>query len=180
MPDEGEGEREQYYLETIRGIVEDQKDSIGEEAAVKWARRAPLKINGDGEVVGFYGKGEQALETLRDYTEHKDFYLEAIQNIIGTFSRFLGEDIGRGLARKAPLQMMPNGEVQAYYGTGRKALEILMESYEDYMGKSVADSKMKSALSYVEDEQKDLLPEDIRPESSGDSEGFISKILAAV
>jgi hypothetical protein len=176
MPDEGEEDREEYYLETIRNIVDQQKEALGEEAAIKWARRAPLKINQDGEVVGFYGKGEQALETLRNYTEHEEFYLEAIQDTINTFSTFLGEDIGYGVARKAPIQLTPDGEVMAYYGTGRQALEILAEGYEDYMGKSVADSKMKSAFSDVDDEKLDLLPEDIRPDTSESSESLLSKI----
>lgn len=173
----GEGERQEYYLDTIQRIVEEQKETLGEEAAIKWARRAPLKIDSDGEVTGFYGTGEQALETLRDYTEHEEFYLEAIQKVIDTFSEFMGEDVGVALARKAPLQLMPGGEVNAYYGTGRKALEILKESYEDYIGEAVADRKMKNALAELEEQRYELLPEDIRPEPSRERYGQRSSLL---
>ncbi|MFB6159282.1 MAG: hypothetical protein ABEJ95_06535 [Candidatus Nanohalobium sp.] len=184
MPDEGESEedRQEYYTESIQDIIDKQKEQLGEETAIKWARRAPIKISPDGEVQGFYGKGEDALETLRDYTEHEEFYLEAIQSIIDTVSSFMGDDVGLKFARKAPLQIMPNGEVQAYFGTGRKALTILIENYEDYMGKSVADQKIKSALSDIDEDKRDLVPERVRPEKKSESDssgGLISKIFGS-
>lgn len=120
------------------------------------------------------------METLRDYTEHREFYIDCIQTVIDMFSRFLGEDISEGIARKAPLQITPRGHVNAYYGTGRKALLILKENYEDYMGESVADSKMKSALSDVDKSKREILPEDIRPEDTVQGESFISRVLQLV
>lgn len=186
MPEEdsdSEEDRQEYYMESIQKIIDKQKEELGEETAIKWARRAPIKIDADGEVQGFYGKGEDALETLRDYTEHEEFYLEAIQSIIDTVSSFMGEDVGLKFARKAPLQITPDGEVQAYYGTGRKALTILVENYEDYMGKAVADQKIKNALSEFDDDKRDLVPEDVRPEKSdgdeGSSGGIISRIFGS-
>ena len=185
MPDEeGDPEdedRQEYYIESIQRIIDKQKEQLGEETAIKWARRAPIRIDADGEVQGFYGTGEDALETLRNYTEHEEFYLEAIESVIEEMSSFIGEDVGLKYARKAPLQIMPDGEVKAYYGTGRKALKILVGNYEDYMGKTVADQKIESAFSDVEDEKLDLIPEDVRPESSQEKEsssgGLISRIF---
>lgn len=186
MPQEesdSEDDRQEYYMESIQNIIDKQKEELGEQTAIKWARRAPIKIDADGEVQGFYGKGEDALETLRDYTEHEEFYLEAIQSIIDTISGFMGDDVGLKFARKAPLQITPDGEVQAYYGTGRKALTILVENYEDYMGKTVADQKIKNALSDFDDDKRDLVPEDVRPEKSdGDEDssgGIISRIFGS-
>ncbi len=182
MPEEEEGgeeDRQEYYIESIQRIINQQKDQLGEETAIKWARRAPIRIDSDGEVQGFYGTGEDALETLRDYTEHEEFYLEAVQSIIDEMASFMGEDVGLKFARKAPLQMTPDGEVKAYYGTGRKALNILVENYEDYLGKAVADQKMTGAVSYVDEEKRDLLPEQIRPGSGdeGSSQSLVGRLL---
>lgn len=184
MPEEdsdSEQDRQEYYLESIQNIIDKQKEQLGEETAIRWARRAPIKIDPDGEVQGFYGNGEDALETLREYTEHEEFYLDAIQSVIDTVSGFMGDDVGLKFARKAPLQIMPNGDVQAYYGTGRKALTILIENYEDYMGKTVADQKIKGALSDIDDEKRDLVPEKVRPEKKDESSsgGLISKIFGS-
>ncbi|MFB6182848.1 MAG: hypothetical protein ABEI78_02160 [Candidatus Nanohaloarchaea archaeon] len=176
-------ERQEYYIDTIQDIVDEQKEKLGEETALKWVRRAPIQIDSDGNVTGFYGKGEDALETLREFTEHEEFYLTAIQQIIDHISNFMGEDIAYKFARKAPLQITPDGEVQAYYGTGRKALEILIDSYEDYLGDQVADSQIKDALKDIEIEEKQLIPERVRPgqnkdtQESSESLGFIKKIL---
>lgn len=184
MPEEdsdSEEDRQEYYLDSIQNIIDKQKEQLGEETAIRWARRAPIKIDPDGEVQGFYGNGEDALETLREYTEHEEFYLESIQSVIDTVSGFMGDDVGLKFARKAPLQIMPNGEVQAYYGTGRKALTILIENYEDYMGEAVADQKIKSALSDIDDEKRDLVPERVRPDKEDESSsgGLISKIFGS-
>lgn len=181
-PEDGE-DRQEYYIESIQRIIDKQKEQLGEETAIKWARRAPIKIDPDGEVQGFYGTGEDALETLRNYTEHEEFYLEAIQSVIDSISGFMGDDVGLKFARKAPLQITPDGEVQAYYGTGRKALTILVENYEDYMGDAVADQKITGALSGVEDEKLDLIPEDVRPQSQEEKEsssgGIIGRLLGS-
>jgi hypothetical protein len=187
MPDEGsdpdEGEnRQEYYTESIQRIIDQQKEELGEETAIKWARRAPIKIDPDGEVQGFYGTGEDALETLRSYTEHEEFYLDVIQSVVDKISGFMGDDVGMKFARKAPLQITPDGEVQAYYGTGRKALGILIDNYEDYMGDAVADQKIKNAVSSYEEEKYDLVPERVRPEKESEKEeggGILSKILGS-
>lgn len=181
-PDDEE-DRQEYYVESIQRIIDKQKEQLGEETAIKWARRAPIKIDPDGEVQGFYGTGEDALQTLRNYTEHEEFYLEAIQSVIDSISGFMGDDVGLKFARKAPLQITPDGEVQAYYGTGRKALSILVENYQDYMGDAVANQKIIGALSDVDDEKLDLIPEDVRPESQEEKEsssgGIISRLLGS-
>lgn len=183
MSDEGsdpDEDRQEYYKESIQRIIDQQKEELGEETAIKWARRAPIKIDPDGEVQGFYGTGEDALETLRNYTEHEEFYLDVIQSIVDKISGFMGDDVGLKFARKAPLQITPDGDVQAYYGTGRKALGILIDNYEGYMGEAVADQKIKGVISNYDEEKYDLVPERARPEKESEkeeSDGLISKIL---
>ncbi|MFB6159285.1 MAG: hypothetical protein ABEJ95_06550 [Candidatus Nanohalobium sp.] len=177
--DEGseEGERQEYYLSTIQDIVDEQKDFLGEQVALKQARRAPLNINEEGEVEDFYGSGEDALETLREFTEHQEFYLNAIQSIIDQFSEMLGEDVAYRYARKAPLEIMPRGEVQAYYGKGRGALETLVEQYEGVWGEEVAHRKVRNAMeSSVPEEKYELLPEHMTPSDSDN--GLIGQILS--
>lgn len=173
----GEDERQEYYLDTIRDIVEDQKEFLGPEVALKQARKAPLRIDSEGDVVGFYGKGENALEILQSYVEHQEFYLEAIRQIISSIEDFFGKKLALGYARRAPLEVTPQGEVLAYYGKGRKALEILMERFEEDIGKEAADDRMRAAMREIPEEKRELLPERIRPrEEIPGGQGFFSAI----
>ncbi len=175
--EDSDGERQEYYLSNIRDIVEEQKDFLGEQVALKQARRAPLDINEDGEVEDFYGSGENALETLRDFTEHQEFYLNAIQSIIEEFSHMLGEDVAYRYARKAPLEILPGGEVQAYYGKGRNALETLVEQYEEVWGEDVAHRKVRNAMKdSVPEEKYELLPEYLTP--SEQDKGILGQIVS--
>lgn len=176
--DEG-GDRQEYYLGMIQDLVDEQKEFLGEQVALKQARRAPLQISNDGEVEDFYGSGEDALETLRDYTEHQEFYLNAIQAIVNQFSDMLGDDVAYKFARKAPLEIMPGGEIQAYYGKGRDALETLVEQFEEIWGEEVAHKKVRNAMeSSVEEENYELLPEYMTP--SGEDNGVIGQIIKQV
>ncbi|MDY6777584.1 MAG: hypothetical protein SVU32_02890 [Candidatus Nanohaloarchaea archaeon] len=173
--DDGEG-RQEYYLDTIRGIVEEQKEFLGEDVAIKQARQAPLIIDADGNVEGFYGKGEDALEILRGFTEHQEFYLEAIQRTVDAVASFFGDKVALKYARQAPLEITPDGDVKAYYGKGLKSLKILLDNYEDYMGGSVADAQIRSAMEDLPEERQDLLPERIRPGQGGKQGGLVEKI----
>lgn len=53
-----------FYLTLVRDILQSQKDLVGEDVALKHARKAPLEIDANGDVKNFYGKGEDSLETL--------------------------------------------------------------------------------------------------------------------
>lgn len=174
---DGEDGRQEYYLGTIQDIVNEQKDFLGERVALKQARRAPLDINNNGEVENFYGSGEDALETLREFTEHQEFYLNAIQSIIDQFSEMLGEDVSLKFARKAPLEIMPGGEVQAYYGKGKDALETLVAQYEGVWGEEVAHRKVQNAMNNsIEEENYELLPKYLTP--SNEDKGMIGQIIS--
>lgn len=176
-----EENRQEYYMDVLKRIVENEKDALGEEVALKWARKTPLKINEDGEITGFYGRGEDAVEILRKYTEHQEFYLDSIQKIIDTVTNIFGRKIGYRYARQAPLEITPDGEVKAYYGTGRNALQTLVNQYESYMGEATANSKMRSALKDIDTENRSLLPEEIQPkESSDNGDSFYSRILEKI
>ncbi|MFB6158943.1 MAG: hypothetical protein ABEJ95_04790 [Candidatus Nanohalobium sp.] len=169
-------DRQEYYKDTIEDIVEEQKDFLGEELALKQARQAPLSIDSEGNVEDFYGKGEDALEILRSYTEHQEFYLETIQRIVDNISNFFGQEMSLGYARKSPLEVTPEGEVKAYYGKGRKALNILVENLEQDIGKEAADKRIKRELDDLSDDEKKLLPENIRPQPSGEKKGLIDRV----
>lgn len=163
--------RQEYYKNSIEDIVEEQKDFLGPELALKQARQAPLDINSEGKVQDFYGKGEDALEILRSYTEHQEFYLESIRRLIQNISNFFGQEMALGYARKSPLEIRPDGEVVAYYGKGRKAFETLVEKFENDIGEDAADERIKNEFSDLSEDEIKLLPERTRPEES-ESKGF--------
>lgn len=172
-----EDSRQEYYLDTIKRIVEDQKQFLGEETAMKWVRKTPVKVSDSGEVTGFYGRGEDAVEILRDYTENQEFYLEAINRIVDEMESFFGEKVALSQARGAPLRISPEGEIEAYYGHGRKALMTLARQYEEYMGRGNADFRIRQALQDVVDGKDELLPPRIRPTGEEDEkESFIDRI----
>lgn len=67
MAEEEDGQIEKdFYLDTIRKVVEQQKELLGDDVALMKARQAPLEIDKDNEVKDFYGQGEDTLETLVD------------------------------------------------------------------------------------------------------------------
>ncbi len=63
------GNDQEFYLEAIRHIVLAFREFIGEKAAFTIARRAPLEIDAEGEVVKYYGSGRTALELTADQYE---------------------------------------------------------------------------------------------------------------
>ncbi|MFT4868792.1 MAG: hypothetical protein ACI83Q_000402 [Colwellia polaris] len=176
----GEDNRQEYYLDVMARIVEKEKEALGEEVALKWARKTPLKINSEDEITGFYGKGEDAVEILRSYTEHQEFYLECLQKTMDAVTDLFGEKIGQRYARQAPLEITPEGEIKAYYGPGRNALQNLVTQYEEYMGDSTANSKIRNALEEVSEDKYELLPEEIRPEKEDDRNSFLDNLISKI
>lgn len=164
-------DRQEYYKDSIEDIVEEQKEFLGPELALKQARQAPLDIDSEGNVKDFYGKGEDALEILRSYTEHQEFYLEAIRRLVENISNFFGDEMALGYARKSPLEVRADGEIAAYYGKGRKALETLVEKFENDIGKDAADERIRNEFKDLSEDEAKLLPERIRPEKT-DSKGL--------
>jgi hypothetical protein len=157
-------ERKEYYLSLIRKIVDEQKELLGRKAALKQARRAPLHINKDGDIVDFYGSGEKALETLRQFTEHQELYLTTIREVVTAFKNFLGEKTTLAKARKAPLFIDKDGNVSAYYGNGRNAVDILTTQFETVLGETVAHRKIRGIVrETVPEGQWELLPNRIQP-----------------
>lgn len=175
-------ERQEYYLSLIKKIVEQQKKFLGEKVALKQARRAPLHIDKDGNIIDFYGSGQKALETLRGFTEHQELYLTVIRDIVDTFKDFLGDKTALAKARKAPLFIDKDGNVSAYYGQGRNALEILVNQFESVLGREVARVKIRAAVRQtVPEDQMELLPERIRPVEHHDEEGnLLNRLLHKV
>lgn len=48
----------------IEAIIQSQKDFVGEQEAISAARKAPIDIGPDGEVMGYYGKDEVVVQLL--------------------------------------------------------------------------------------------------------------------
>jgi hypothetical protein len=55
---------EEFYLPIITKIVDKQKTMLGDKVALGRARKAPLTINKDNEIIEFYGDGKQAIDIL--------------------------------------------------------------------------------------------------------------------
>ena len=67
---EGLDDNNEFYLDLMKDLVEDQKKMLGEQVALQKARGTPLEMDKDGDITGYYGKGEDVLETiLRKYGE---------------------------------------------------------------------------------------------------------------
>ncbi|MDY6789602.1 MAG: hypothetical protein SVV03_06620 [Candidatus Nanohaloarchaea archaeon] len=173
-----EGKKQNYYMNLIQKMVEDQKEFLGDEIALKQARRAPLQIDENGNVNGFYGSGETALNTLRSYTENQEFYLDAIKMIVDRFKEFAGEKIALIAARQSPLEVSSKGEIRAYYGTGKKALNILIDQYRKLLGERLANIEIRQALQDISEKNKNLVPPDVRPGVEGKShvEYFLDRL----
>ncbi|MFB6076836.1 MAG: hypothetical protein ABEK12_01750 [Candidatus Nanohaloarchaea archaeon] len=100
-----------------------------------------------------------------------DRYLDILQHMIDAMAEFVGDKVALKYARQAPLDIDPDGTVNDFYGEGGQAVSILLGKYEDYMGASVADARLRSALRDLPEDRHDLLPERIRPgqeEDKGD------------
>lgn len=96
--------------------------------------------------------------------EHDQFYVDVIQETIYGFAELLGEKTALMHARKAPINITPNGQVTGYYGRGREAFDMLITEYESIFGEEVADKKVRSILAdSLSEEEKDLVPERVRP-----------------
>jgi hypothetical protein len=176
-----EENRQEYYMNVLERIVDREKEELGEQVALKWARKTPLKVNENGEITGFYGKGEDAVEILRNYTEHQEFYLEAIQQVVDKFSNIFGQKISYRYARRAPLEITPEGKVEAYYGTGRNALQTLVNQYERYMGEQTSNSKIRKALKDTPEDKYELLPEEIQPKKKNKGgNGLLDRIASKI
>ncbi len=63
MPDQ---EHQDFYEKAIDRIIDTFIDLLGRKTALMTARKAPLEINKDGDVTGFYGEGKQVLSILTD------------------------------------------------------------------------------------------------------------------
>lgn len=90
-----------------------------------------------------------------------DQYLALMQRIIEEMRGFLGAKAALKVARKAPLTIDADQNVQSYYGTGENALQILIEQYENYLGRTVADNRIRKAVNGTDHTK--LLPDRLKP-----------------
>lgn len=93
-------------------------------------------------------------------------YLALLRRIVESMTELVGEQYALRYARKAPLDISADGTVTAYYGTGEKALDILITRYEGFLGETVADSRIKKEMADLDQDDRALLPERVRPDST--------------
>lgn len=111
--------------------------------------------------------------------EDREFYLEVIRSVIDQFSKMLGEKVAYKYARKAPLEITPDGEVTDCYGSGKNALETLVKQYEKVWGRKVARGKVKDAIhGSVPEEKYEMLPDYMVPseEEGGMLDGIMDRL----
>jgi len=71
-------ERE-FYRSLIQKIIDKQVDYLGSEAALSKARRAPVTIDPEGNVMDFYGKGKDVISMLE--SEYEEVWGKAISKM---------------------------------------------------------------------------------------------------
>lgn len=64
-----ENNETEFYLTTINAILDEFTSLIGTKTTMIQARKAPLQIDADGTVTGFYGDGAEALDILTQQFE---------------------------------------------------------------------------------------------------------------
>lgn len=64
------------YIRILQEIIDGQASFLGRKLALKQARRAPIEIDSEGSVTGFYGDGKNAVDIL-----------------VTTFETVVGEDV---------------------------------------------------------------------------------------
>lgn len=100
---------------------------------------------------------------MEDEKANRKVYLKAVNAIISRFEDLLGEKTARKYARKGPVDLDPDGEVEALYGKGEDSLEIVVGQYEKVWGEKVAIKKVRNALNNkLDEEELDVLPERYR------------------
>lgn len=100
-----------------------------------------------------------------DAEENDDeFYIQLMERTIATFSLLLGEKTALIAARKAPITITPDNTITGYYGTGKRAFDVLIQQYESVFGSQMADRKVRNSIrDMVSDDEKDRVPDRVRP-----------------
>jgi len=114
-----------------------------------------------------------------DGIDHHDFYLDVFRSIIESQKNLVGEDVALKQARRAPLEIDRNGDINDFYGKGEDSLETLIRQYERVWGKEVAHRRIRSALQGdVSEQEYDRLPEYIRPAEK--EPGFLNNVISSL
>lgn len=113
--------------------------------------------------------------------QDEEFYLPIIKKIVDKQKAMLGDKVALGRARKAPLTINRNNNVEEFFGDGQQAVNILVNQYEEFAGPKVIDSNVQNVVkSEVDPEDYDKLPERVRPgftpEKSENGKGLLSSI----
>lgn len=96
--------------------------------------------------------------------EDEELYLDVLNAIVAYETELLGKKAALLQARKAPLDINVDGQVEGFYGEGRKAVDILVSQYETVFGRATADAGIRRTLDdVVPEENVDMLPERVHP-----------------
>lgn len=114
---------------------------------------------------------------MEEENADREVYLKAVNVIISRFEDLLGEKTARKYARKGPIDLDPDGEVEALYGKGEDSLELVVEQYEKVWGERVAMKKVRTALNrQLDEEELDMIPEIYRQKDEHKS--LVNQIMA--
>lgn len=103
--------------------------------------------------------------------------MEACQALIDRFSDLLGRKTALIKARKAPIQISPEGEIEAFYGEGEQVLNVLIHQYEEVFGSAVARKEAQTALRPVADEEdQEYLPDSLQADNIGTSKSLLARL----
>jgi hypothetical protein len=115
--------------------------------------------------------------TEAETADNGQFYVDMIQATIYGFAELLGGKTALTHARRAPVNITPDGQVTGYYGKGDEAFDVLVRQYESVFGREVADRKVRNMLAdTVADEERHLLPERLQPEGLQEKIGLVEQI----
>lgn len=168
------GGTEDQYLNKMRDLVQEAKQERSEREVVQEARKTPVNLTPEGEVEGYYGKGEQALQTLRNQlntgqavqrtssrkirgAKDKEEYLKEMSELVQRQIDKKGKEEVIERAMKTPVQVDPEGEVRGYFGRGENALQSLRRE----LTRKTADQQMKTKEEKEEKTEKEELKEEI-------------------
>jgi hypothetical protein len=112
-----------------------------------------------------------------DTEDEQEFYLRTIRDIVQAFKLFQGSKSALIKARKAPLDINPEGHIEGYYGKGEKVLLLLMDQYSEFIGEEAAYSQVRGILGDdLSEDELELLPEQFHPQKE-QQEGLLDIVL---
>jgi len=111
-----------------------------------------------------------------DETTDTDFYIQAIRAILDEFRSVIGDKTAMIQARKAPVKIGSDNEIDGYYGQGKDVLDILVRQFEDIFGTGMARARARTALREITEPDDERVPERIRRSEETAGTGLFERL----